>query len=171
MTPPTHHNEGRMTMQFTKDTTGQDNVLDGTVYVYQAIPGEGVYATIAGRHGVQIVAFDLTDLDVLTSAAKTARMPNPTDDDLTRITQRGLGPITELLADHVEGDSTSVETGDFHFYAEPAEVGRFTIGLGEIDGRGDRIAVCSRGNGIVELTYEECQELVDHLTEMLEDHP
>jgi len=88
-------------MSSLKDTAAQSNVLDGTIYAYDPVPGEGVHATIAGRDGqVYIVAFDFTDLAVLHRAATAA------DDgscagleqiDRTRITPAGLPFLADLV--------------------------------------------------------------------------
>lgn len=49
----------------------QANVIDGTIYVTQAIPNEGAYITIAGRgDDIKIVAFDLEDLKLITEIAQ-----------------------------------------------------------------------------------------------------
>lgn len=49
----------------------QENVLDGTIYVTQAIPNEGAYITIAGRgDDIKIVAFDLEDLKLIAEIAQ-----------------------------------------------------------------------------------------------------
>lgn len=53
-------------MSFTKCDDGQTNLLDGTIYLGEVHPGEGVYISVAGRdEQVYIVAFDLDDLKVL----------------------------------------------------------------------------------------------------------
>ncbi|MFT4088171.1 MAG: hypothetical protein QM658_13680 [Gordonia sp. (in: high G+C Gram-positive bacteria)] len=89
---------------FTKNTRGvQHNVLDGTVYAYEPVPGDGVYATIAGRDGqVYIVALDFEDIAVLQHAAESAKTAprNATTDDLARITARGLGPVMGLIKEN-----------------------------------------------------------------------
>jgi len=85
---------------FSKDTTVQSNVLDGTVFCYEPIPGEGVYATVAGRDGqVYIVAFDIADLAHLHKAAKAAHAADrdANSEDLTRITNAGMPFLMDLV--------------------------------------------------------------------------
>lgn len=49
----------------------QENVLDGTIYVTQAVPNEGAYITIAGRgDDIKIVVFDLEDLKLIAEIAQ-----------------------------------------------------------------------------------------------------
>lgn len=61
------------------------------------------------------------------------------------------------------------ESGDFVFYTEPIDVGRFTVGLGQRNGRGDRIAICSKDSGIADMTIRECRELIRTLTDLVEE--
>lgn len=85
---------------FSKDTTVQSNVLDGTVFCYEPIPDKGVYATVAGRDGqVYIVAFDMTDLAHLHRAAEAAHAaaPDANSEDLTRITNVGMPFLMDLV--------------------------------------------------------------------------
>lgn len=86
---------------FSKDTEAQSNVLDGTVFCYEPIPGEGVYATVAGRDGqVYIIAFDMTDLSHLHKAAESAFAPEnrgASREDLTRITQSGMPFLMDIV--------------------------------------------------------------------------
>lgn len=83
-----------------KDTAVQDNILDGTIFAYEMVPGEGVNATIAGRDGqVYIVQFDFTDLATLHRGAESAydgSMEGLDQIDRTRITHAGLPFIADL---------------------------------------------------------------------------
>ncbi|NOR03637.1 hypothetical protein HGK72_26665 [Mycolicibacterium fortuitum] len=86
---------------FSKDTAAQSNVLDGTVFCYEPIPGKGVYATVAGRDGqVYIIALDMTDLSHLHRAAEAAFAPenrSTSSEDLTKITQAGMPFLMDLM--------------------------------------------------------------------------
>ncbi|MDV7195785.1 hypothetical protein [Mycolicibacterium fortuitum] len=89
-------------MEIEKVCESQSNVLDGTVYCYEPIPGEGVNVTIAGRDGqVYIVAFDMADLTVIHRAAEVANAPenrSASTEDLARITPAGMPVLMNLLA-------------------------------------------------------------------------
>ena len=92
-----------------KDTTSQSNLLDGTIYCYEPIPGEGVYATVAGRDGqVFIVAFDMKDLAHLHHAAEAAHDTDnsyASSEDLTRITEAGMPLLMDLAQQEFGGES------------------------------------------------------------------
>lgn len=79
---------------FSKETDLQENLLDGTVYCYEPVPGEGVYVTIAGRDDqVYIVAFDMADLGYLKRAAEYAQSVEnreSSSEDLARVTPTGM---------------------------------------------------------------------------------
>lgn len=95
---------------FSKETDLQENLLDGTVYCYEPIPGEGVYVTIAGRDDqVYIVAFDMTDLAHLIHATASAQSQANRDaesEDLARITPTGMPFLLELVKGEFGGSAT-----------------------------------------------------------------
>lgn len=167
-------NGNRMTID--KTGVGQDNCIDGTVYLYDPVPREGVYATVAGRGGQhKIIAFDLEDLDALASAARMARtLPEDADQmSRSRITSRGIPELQKMLITEGVGDDVDdegAEDGDLVFYAEPETVGRFVVGMGDIHG-GDgtpRIGICGE-SGSVFLTSTEAIAIRKVLNEMIVD--
>ncbi|WP_458317157.1 hypothetical protein [Mycolicibacterium brisbanense] len=94
---------------FRKDTETQSNVLDGTVYCYEPIPGEGVYVTVAGRDGqVYIIAFDMKDLAYLHRAAEAAYAPenrSASSEDLSMITREGMPILMDIVTRENGGPS------------------------------------------------------------------
>lgn len=72
----------------------QDNVLDGTVLLFEVVPGEGAYLTVAGRgEHPSIVAVDMTDLRTIADQVLPrvdGRITVKSDDDCQRVTAAGI---------------------------------------------------------------------------------
>lgn len=86
----------------------QENLLDGTVIMYDPVPKEGVYATILGRNGqVFVIAFDFKDLATLHKAAESAFDGDlrSTAEDRSRVTERGLEYLKTILPESPEGEA------------------------------------------------------------------
>ena len=85
--------------------TEQHNVLDGTVFCVEPIPGKGAYVTVSGRDGqVHIIAFDTDDLNHLCNALTVVKDPKnrkKSSEELTFITASGLPIIMAMVR---EGD-------------------------------------------------------------------
>lgn len=79
----------------------QDNVIDGTVLVFEALPDQGAYVTVAGRDGeVAIVVLDLTDLKVIANKVLPmvdGRIPVTSYEDSMRVTDAGVVGLTKML--------------------------------------------------------------------------
>lgn len=158
---------------FSKDTARQANVLDGTVYCYEPVPGEGVYATVAGRDGqVYIVALDMTDLSHLHRAAEAAHADenrSVASEDLTTITQAGM----PFLMDRAGGGGVTSPFCRFSFYSDPRRLiknpcGGVTVGLGEGDDGTEllylNVGDGYRNDGDILLDADELTCLIDQLT-------
>lgn len=137
----------------------QDNVYDGSIYIFQTYPGHGAYITCAGRDDNPIiVAFDMDDLECLANSVfkrATGEIIDPDDD--------GNLPVREPQ-----------KPISFSFYAEPAEIqsGRSTVvvGLGEND-EGERAAVYVTDGVVgadINLTHEQAIELHEILGGIVE---
>ncbi|ORL01546.1 hypothetical protein [Prescottella equi] len=79
----------------------QDNVLDGTVLLFDVVPGEGAYLTVAGRgERPSIVAVDVTDLQTIAAQVLPrvdGRIPVKSDGDCQRVTAAGLERLPKVL--------------------------------------------------------------------------
>lgn len=87
-------------MSFEKNAE-QDNVLDGTVLLFEVVPGEGAYLTVAGRGGCpSIVAVDVTDLRTIADHVLPrvdGRIPITSEDDCQRVTAAGIQILPKVL--------------------------------------------------------------------------
>lgn len=83
----------------TKETATQDNLLDGTVWVFE--PHEdGAYVTVAGRDGqVHIVAFDISDLKCMGKVLMAVQNfdPSKSSEDQARVTDIGVDRIAAMF--------------------------------------------------------------------------
>ncbi|MDI9900568.1 hypothetical protein QM716_11965 [Rhodococcus sp. IEGM 1409] len=80
----------------------QKNVIDGTVLIFEVVPGKGAYVTVKGRDAKRptIIAFDQTDLEVLAGAVLPrvdGRILVADKEDASRVTRAGVEVLPKLL--------------------------------------------------------------------------